>query len=131
MMVLCFLMIDLVMLVIFSIVEGVSGDIGAKRVPDKERSATTVGVSHLSHFFYLFFLMLSLVKFIFFFLVFFSSPFSSFFSQCTILYRIKDVSRSSMCMCVIPWRGISSLEYSMATKPFYRYIYNILYLYCV
>ena len=68
---------------------------------------------------------------LFFSFVFFSSPFSSFFSQCTILYRIKDVSRSSMCMCVIPWRGISSLEYSMATKPFYRYIYNILYLYCV
>ena len=100
MMVLCFLMIDLVMLVIFSIVEGVSGEIGAKRVPDKERSATTVGVSHLSHFFYLFFLMLSLVNFIFFFRVsFFLHLFLLFFLN-ALYYIGSRTYQGVLCVCV-------------------------------
>ena len=44
-MVLCFVVIDLVMLVVFSAVEGSRGKLGAERVLDKESSTVTEGVS--------------------------------------------------------------------------------------
>ena len=44
-MVLCFVVIDLVMLVVFSVVEGSKGKLGAVRVLDKEHKAITEGVS--------------------------------------------------------------------------------------
>ena len=44
-MVLCFVVIDLVMLVVFSAVEGSKGKLGAERVLDQEHAATTEGVS--------------------------------------------------------------------------------------
>ena len=46
-MVLCFVVIDLVMLVGFSVVEGSKGKLGAVRVLDKEHKAITEGVSWL------------------------------------------------------------------------------------
>ena len=45
MMVLCFVVIDLIMLVGFTLVEGVKGNLGADRVLDKEHSAISEGVS--------------------------------------------------------------------------------------
>ncbi|CAI8014475.1 Gamma-aminobutyric acid type B receptor subunit 2 [Geodia barretti] len=42
-MVLCFVILDLVMLVIFSLVEGLRGNLRAERVLDKEASSTTTG----------------------------------------------------------------------------------------
>ena len=44
-MVLCFVVIDLVILVVFSAVEGINGTLGAERVLDKESSTVTEGVS--------------------------------------------------------------------------------------
>ena len=43
--VLCFVVIDLIMLIIFTSVEGANGRLGAERVIDKENSAITEGVS--------------------------------------------------------------------------------------
>ena len=44
MMVVCFVVIDLIMLVVFSAVEGSRGKLGADRVLDKENEATEEGV---------------------------------------------------------------------------------------
>ena len=44
MMVLCFVVIDLIMLVVFSTVEGIRGNLGAKRVLDEEHEAVAEGV---------------------------------------------------------------------------------------
>lgn len=44
-MVLCFVVIDLIMLVVFSAVEGLRGTLGAERVLDKEHSPISEGVS--------------------------------------------------------------------------------------
>ena len=43
-MVLCFVVIDVVMLVVFSAVEGVQGELGAYRELDKENGAIMEGV---------------------------------------------------------------------------------------
>ena len=43
-MVLCFVVIDLVMLVVYSAVEGSRGDLGAKRVADDETNNIEEGV---------------------------------------------------------------------------------------
>ena len=43
-MVLCFVVIDVVMLVVFSAVEGAEGELGADKVLDKEYDAITEGV---------------------------------------------------------------------------------------
>ena len=45
-MVLCFVVIDLVMLVIYSAVEGESGALGAQRVPDYETNNVEEGVRY-------------------------------------------------------------------------------------
>ena len=44
MMVLCFVIIDLILLVVFSLAEGLQGNLTAERVVDKEHSSTTTGV---------------------------------------------------------------------------------------
>ena len=44
-MVLCFVVIDLIMLVVFSAVEGSHGTLGAEKVLDKENNAVAEGVS--------------------------------------------------------------------------------------
>ena len=43
-MVLCFVIIDLILLVVFSLAEGLQGNLTAERVVDKEHSSTTTGV---------------------------------------------------------------------------------------
>ena len=47
-MVLCFLVIDVIMLVVFSVIQGASG-LSAKRVIDKETPAISEGVSYIWH----------------------------------------------------------------------------------
>ena len=43
--VVCFVVIDLIMLVVFSTVEGIRGNLGAERVLDEENAAISEGVS--------------------------------------------------------------------------------------
>ena len=47
--VVCFVVIDLIMLVVFTVVEGLRGTLGAERVLNEEHAAIYEGVSFFKH----------------------------------------------------------------------------------